>query len=512
MEGCTAVRLLLLALSSAALAPPATPSATSTIAVNARFTASSSGGSSSSSSEADPAQGRILVQKFQAYNAGCVLLGRVARDAHLLVGAGASMLRVDTGLGWEPPHMPGVFGSAVRLLPPPPPHQHPDGAMTRGGVVSVDMAPILNYTALLAEQGVRPLFAWSYTPTVMQPYKGSWTSGPQNLSQWRELHRLLAFGLKGTGAEHEVYNEPDLGWALMAPWQRYLDMYKAAALGLRDGDTNATVVGPAMALYPTGSGKEREKLAQFLGFVRDENLPLDALSIHAYGAANWRHHLEVARQALVRANMSHIPIRLTEINTVDTSSSHAQQKRELNNFTIASEIMSMIEELLGYPELEQVYWAQFLEPGANVTKWGGPWGSVDMHGTVKASYNAFAIFHRMPAMAAAHIELRSPGIRALASNNSSRVSLVVWSVVDAAVSLRTTLSGIPFPTGILSTYRIDATHCSFGNSNDRALAALRPAVAPQAVAIGPPNASLSWRGQLSGRAVLYLEVNKRLRA
>ena len=73
-----------------------------------------------------------------------------------------------------------VFGSVVEaggLLP---------------HTIAVDSRPVLNYTTILAAQGVRPIYAWSYTPTPLQRKYNDWTSGPNNLTLWQEMHKVQA--------------------------------------------------------------------------------------------------------------------------------------------------------------------------------------------------------------------------------------------------------------------------------------------------------------------------------
>ena len=188
------------------------------------------------------------------------MLGRVNRDAHLLGAIGAPSLRVDVGLGWDhPPQMPGVFGKVVEAS---------------AGRLAYDMAPIDNYTAALAEVGVTPVYAWCYTPSPLQ-IGGDWKSGPADLAQWTEIHRRFGAALAGTGAVHELYNEPDGPWFLTANWTRYLAMAEAAAAGLREGDNTATIIGPAAAI-PTV-----DRIGSFLDMVDKAGLPLAAVSIHA---------------------------------------------------------------------------------------------------------------------------------------------------------------------------------------------------------------------------------------
>ena len=82
-----------------------------------------------------------LTKKYHAYNSGCVLLPRVARDAQLLRKIGAKWMRVDGGMGWNSSsHMPGVFGSVVE-------------ANSNSHTIAVNTRAVLNYTRILASQG-----------------------------------------------------------------------------------------------------------------------------------------------------------------------------------------------------------------------------------------------------------------------------------------------------------------------------------------------------------------------
>ena len=122
------------------------------------------------------------------------------------------------------------------------------------------------------------------------------------------------------------------------------------------GDPSAHVIGPALALYPTGNALEHAKLTAFLAFVDAHKLPLHALSIHAYGAPNWRAHLATARQALKLgpASLRGTQIHLNEINTVDTSSPHSEQRAALNNYSIAASVLAMVAELNHAEDVAQV--------------------------------------------------------------------------------------------------------------------------------------------------------------
>ena len=180
-----------------------------------------------------------------------------------------------------------------------------------------------------------------------------------------------------------------------------------------------------------------------------------------------------------------------------------------------------------------MHWAQFQEPGADPVKWGGPWGIVDEEGTVKASFNAFEIYNRMPLRATATVinpgvtpgvavaatrssdiatELPingdTPGVSALASYNTTRASLTLWSTSDTPVAVTTHMLSAPFPTATLTVYRIDAEHCSYGNTHNISAATLVPAE-PERLPQPTGGANgVMWHGILPPRAVVYLELNK----
>merc|ERR1712232_433069 len=96
-----------------------------------------------------------------------------------------------------------------------------------------------------------------------------------------------------------------------------------------------------------------------------------------------------------------------------------------------------------------------------------------MDGNVKASYNAFAIYQRMP-VTAAPVQLSGVGFGALASSNATRTSMVLWSTVEATIYISANMLDVPFSHGLLSVYRIDESHCSYGNTRDPKTAALAP--------------------------------------
>jgi hypothetical protein len=277
-----------------------------------------------------------LIRKLQAYNSGLVTMDRVTRDAHLLPLTGASYMRVDVGMGWaHGKHMPGIFGDVVKDF----------------SLKSYDPSPILTHSRLMATYNVTPIYSWCYNP-----FEADYTKPPANLSDWKELHRRIAAELKSNSLQtvHELYNEPDLSWAFTGSWEEYLHMSVAAAQGIKSGDPDAIIIGPAAAI------PSADKLASLLKLVKTEQLPLDALSIHAYGAGIWQKHVKIAKDALAAASVQ-LPIHLNEVNVIDGGDPTAAA--QLESYSLASRVLSTMHELLEHEEVGMANWAQFLESG-----------------------------------------------------------------------------------------------------------------------------------------------------
>ena len=460
-----------------------------------------------------------LRKMFKAYNSGLVSMERTARDAHLLAAIGATAMRIDVGMGWDTHRkgMPGVFGSVVEAAVAVNETQRATAGST---ALRYDFSPIHAMSDILHSVGATPVYSWCYTPTPLQA-NGDWRSGPTDLDSWYTMHRNIANATRsweaglggGDGGSrngnanakvvHEIYNEPDLSWSLTASWSQYLLMYKAAASAIRDVSTYNCIIGPAAAV-PTV-----EKLGQFLSFVDAHNLPLCAISVHAYGSSGqWQANLAVTKQALREgpARFASTPIHINELNTVSALLPAEQQRALLDNFTMASSILGTISALIADAAVEQVHWAQFLESG-----FGDAWGMVTADGVVKAAYNAFVVYNRMP-VEAMRVEINAEGagsdapVGYLASFNATRVAVAVWSSSDSAADISIQMPAgtqWPFAEGVTAVYRIDREHCSFGNSLNASAAALLP------VTTQPPSSTngWQWRGALPGRGVVYLEVN-----
>ena len=420
----------------------------------------------------------LLTKKLQHYNSGLVTMARVQRDAHLLPLAGASYLRVDVGLGWgaSSEHMSGIFGNVIRnyLL------------------ASFDPSPILQLSRLLNSSGVTPIYSWCYNPFASDFTKPQTTA---NLTVWKALHRQIAHALRSEGlhAIHELYNEPDLSWSYTGTWTEYLQQAVAAAQGLKEGNPSSVIIGPAAAI------PSAERLRSLLALVSSGELPLDALSIHAYGAGVWQDHARIAKDALAVAGLDHLPIHINELNPVSTADPNASLR--LDSFALASMVLDTIAKLLSYPQVTMANWAQFLESGA-----GDKWGVVTEAGLLKPAFHAFNFYAKMPEsrkqMVVTLSDNSNSTMNGFASASSSIVAAAFFTTGDASIDCSFSVQGATFHgPATLHVYMIDATH-----NNQPTAEPLRPSLTKALPASETGSWPAAWVGVLAPHATLFFEL------
>lgn len=198
-----------------------------------------------------------LVKKFGVMNSGSVPLDRERRDIPRLARLAPHSLRIDLGIGRT-----GWW--AERLVD------------ANAGVLRYDFDAIDELSRLVDQQGASPYWSFCYTPRPLQP-DGSSRSPPTDLGKWREAARAFTRHFRDARihvGHYEVFNEPDYSDFFTGTRDQYLAMYRAAALGMRDGDPDAPIGGPALAFDLAWVGP-------FVDMVATERLPLDFLSFHA---------------------------------------------------------------------------------------------------------------------------------------------------------------------------------------------------------------------------------------
>jgi len=432
---------------------------------------------------AAPVDYPLSKEKFAVYNSGLVTLDRYRRDAERFAEVGPESLRIDIAWGWPPGEDPYAVQPVTGTADQP--------------VYHFDELDEL--AVLLNSQGVLPYWSYCYMPVPLQR-EGDWRSAPASMEAWERVLRAFARHYRDAGIRigyHEVYNEPDLVDPSAGPIfftgtrDEYFEMYRRGAPGLKAGDPDAVVGGPALAVTGEGSW-----FADFLAHVRAHDLPLDFASFHHYGPGVGE-AVERMRDGLSRdPRFAATDLHLNEYNAlpIDYPPGGPQEKHGQ-----AAALLQDFHDLLGYPYLTKVSWAQFLDSGHDNYS-----GMVSIDGRRKAVFNAYKIYMTMPTDRR-RVGIAAPvgngGIGGMAATDGHRAGIVVWNRSGAERIVTVALRDIPFPRGAFRVYRIDADHASWGDN--LATEALTATETRDDV----DTAALAWAGAIPRDAAVYLEVD-----
>ena len=403
----------------------------------------------------------LLKTKFGVYATPFSPRGDLVRSLDLLREIGVRDLRYE--LAWGKPDAvasDAIGGTAER---PVYDFAYADALLDRGRAL-----------------GLRPLLALSYCPTPLQTRAGwaRWKDAPKDLGAWASVCRAFAAHERARGltdVRYEAWNEPDMPEAegkmfFEGTAEDYARVYRATARGVRAGDPDAAVGGPAAAydlryLAPVVAGDA------------------DFASIHGY--ANYRSQIAGMRKAL--APRRDLPIFLTEY----ASFSDFRKDGPAVRSDAAAAFFRDADGLLRLTDVTKVYWAQWIDDYL---------GLVSRGGRRRALFNAFEAYGAMPAdrVEARLLTLAPEGedgsavvVLATASPTERDVVVANPSDHDRAVTLR--FDGLP-PRGRWALSRIDRHHASF--VDDPSTESLRIDERPR---IGR-----TWRGTVPAQGVVLL--------
>ena len=147
------------------------------------------------------------------------------------------------------------------------------------------------------------------SPTVYSAYEaGQWSYPPKDYEKWGGLvSALVQHSLERYGDEEvsnwlwELWNEPDIYY-----WRgtraEFCELYRVTAQAVRSVLPNARVGGPAV----TGGADGVGFLRGFLGYVSEQDLPLDFVSFHTKGShfTPWRTYGPTGAEAPVKQSPS----------------------------------------------------------------------------------------------------------------------------------------------------------------------------------------------------------------
>ena len=350
--------------------------------------------------------------------------------------------------------------------------------------LTYDFSMIDAWVGGLKSVGVQPLLALSYDPTPLQTRTewARWKDLPSNLDAWSEINRAYAAHLQTLGAcaDYEVWNEPDMPepndkMFFSGNAADYGRLYGASVKGVKSGDADAPVGGPAAAY----------DLA-FLAPLLDG--PLDFASIHGYD--NYAGQVAGMRDAL--KTRPDVPIWLTEYASFTDLPANGPQSRHAG----AMRFFRDVKGLLNLTDVTRVYWAQWLDAGD-----APGMGLVSFDGHRKAIYNAFEIYGLMPVDRNWVAATDAKNLDAMASSDAHRASVVIWNSGDVAQNARVNLRGLPFESGVLQTFRIDGEHASW--VDNAASETLRPT---QTEPFRGARERV-WQGEIPAQSVVYLQLS-----
>ena len=270
------------------------------------------------------------------------------------------------------------------------------------------------YDGLLAN-GVRPFVELSFMPSKLarsqQPH-AFWykplPSAPTSYDKWEELvYRFTSHLVERYGAREveqwffEVWNEPNIDFWTGRPAQAtYFELYDHAARAIRRAEANLRVGGPATA--------QAAWVDAMIAHAAQAHVPLDFVSTHVYANDTaddvFGTHENISRRDLVgravrrvydqvkASAMPNLPIYWSEYNAsykneVDVTDSAFMGPWLANNIRASDGFATAMS-----------YWTfsdVFEEQGVIKTPFYGGFGIIAEGGIPKASFNAFALLHRL---------------------------------------------------------------------------------------------------------------------
>lgn len=326
-----------------------------------------------------------------------------------------------------------------------------------------------------------PLLAFTYDPLPLQRAGGVWQDVPSNLSTWGSInsayanHFAVADGRPGVWFEQ--WNEPDLsnsgGKVFFNGTQAdYGNIYTNGSAGVRSGDPDARVGGPAIAYdttYLTQSGML--------------NQPIDFVSIHAY--ANYASQLSALRGNV--SSRPNLPLLLTEYASYTTFGPTSPNSLH----QAAAAFFNDVPGLLSNGDNPKVYWAQWVDDSLGML-------TSTLHR--KAIYNAYKIYQTMLPVDQVSVSPSTQGnVGSMAATDNHNAGMVLWNNNTSAVTVTVNLNSLPFSGGTAQLYYIDQSNASYSDG------------APENLAVNQQWAvsgnSTTWTGTIQAQSVAFIKAS-----
>jgi len=378
----------------------------------------------------------LLKDKFNLYDTSLPSTADFDRDAKQLSLLNLESMRLEEGWGFGQTFSNIVSGSADHL--------------------AFDWSLPDHWQRLIANNDIFIHWSYDYNPAPLGS-KGAIPPEPQ----WSEVVGTTWKHLRDLGDPcvlHEVWNEPDFkGFGFFdGTEQQYYELYARTAKKLRDLDKDAKIAGPTTA-FPFW-------LPAFTDYVRNNKVPLDALTFHQYTRLGDNDHIAQAASALARyPDMATVEIVLDEYHNFNPWPANGPQQ----TYVGATEFLYETIRLGRRPELTSLNWAQFQDPGPHTDQLIG---LITSDGHVKATFNAFRLYGMMPVDAVA-TKVNGAPLSVMASADEHRAGIIVLNRTPDPQRVAIALASLPFAQADIDIYPIDAQHNSWFDHSGENLAA-----------------------------------------
>ncbi|HZZ56294.1 MAG TPA: hypothetical protein VFE31_00590 [Opitutaceae bacterium] len=309
----------------------------------------------------------------------------------------------------------------------------------------------------LLDNGVRPYVELSFMPRALAASSAQhafWykplPDPPRDYAQWGQLvkvftqHMVDRYGLPEVNQWYfEVWNEPNLDFWTGRPAQAtYFKLYDYAARAIKSVAPSIRVGGPATA--------QAAWIPEFIKHCADNKVPVDFVSTHIYGndpqfvlgpnapVANMEDMVSLAVKKVYRevgqSALPHLPIIWSEFNATASNDSAVTDSAFMGPW-----LADTIRRCDGFATMMS-YWDfsdVFDEQGVTTRPFYGGYGLIAEGHIPKASYNAFALFHRL---GTERIPAPAPWVLATRRTDGS-LALAVWNYAPPEVTSRAAAAG-----------------------------------------------------------------------
>lgn len=432
-----------------------------------------------------------LVKKFSVMNAGLIPMERYRRDLAKIATLRPDTLRIDLSIGkdvgWKKQFIEGTPAA-----------------------LTYNWEEIDELSAAVNRFGVVPYWSFCYQSKPLQ-INGSWRSPPNDYAAFEEAARAFSAHFLQRGIRigyYEVWNEPDFGEFFSGTRDEYFKLYQFGARGLRAGDPNAPVGGPALA-FSLGW------VEPFLDFVQTRALPLDFFSYHSVtpppDAPSTRQsaleRLAHIRRALnARPHFAATEIHLGEYHPYKITPRGLEKPSDAPE--LATNLLDDFEIFLRETDLTQVQWAQFMDAAGGGAQWD--LGLVGGDGKTRPAHAAFAAYNDLPIE---RVRIAAPAwCGGLAAANERQAGVLLWNRSDTAQQVTVSPANLPFRSARFTEFRVNGQAVSTPVAKTPGTATLDASISSLTAAgltlrHSEPKLltkTSSWQGTIEPHGIVYL--------